>query len=356
METVFPKPHLEKVTRFSRPAESREGWELMDRNERTVEFPPQVVEEIRRRITSFVLRASPEPEPLYQKLAHWLGVAREQILLTMGSDAGLRMVHECFSGAGDEVLSITPSFAMVPVYASLAGAEPVQVRFREDLTLPLDDVLSRITPRTKILVLANPNQPIERIFTEKETETLLDACRRRGTLLVMDEAYYPFCPATALPRLKARDNLVVTRTFSKAFGLAGLRLGYLVSSPEIVRHLSKLRPMYEVSSVAVAVGLYLLEHEEIMRDYVRQVREGIAALHEGFARMGLKTYGHQSNSVLVSLPTGLSAADCARALRERRFLVRAEREAPLTHYLRITAGSREQAERLVAAMGQVLRS
>lgn len=354
MNPLSPRPHLEKVIRTGRPAESRQGYELMDRNERTVEFPPEVVEEIRERITSFVLRASPEPEPLYGKLAQWLGVSRDMLLLTQGSDAGLRMAHECWAGPGDEALSVTPSFAMYPVYARIAGASPVQVRFREDLTLPLEDILSRINPRTRVVALANPNQPIERLFTEREIRTLLEACRRNGALLLLDEAYHHFCSATALPFLKEHGNLVITRTFSKAFGMAGLRLGYLVSRPENIQHLSKLRPMYEVHSVAIAVGLYLLEHDEIMRDYVRQVGEGITALSQGLARMGLRCWGSQSNSILAELPAAVPAAGCASALREKGFLIRSETGPPLTNHIRITAGPREQAERLLSALEQVL--
>jgi len=352
MPPPSPKPRFDKVTRHTRPAETRKGCELMDRNERTVEFPPEVVEEFRKRITSFTLRASPEPEPLYERLAAWLGLSREMLLLTMGSDAALRMAHECYAGEGDEALSLSPSFALFPVYAGIAGAEPVRVPFRDDLSLPLEEILKAITPRTRVVALANPNQPIERVFTPGETRALLEACKKAGAMLVMDEAYHHFCDATALPLLKDHDNLIITRTFSKAFGLAGLRLGFMVSRPENIRNLAKLRPMYDVHSVAVEAGLYMLENPEIMLDYVRQTREGIAALKEGFGKLGIQTFGGQSNSILAALPAGLSAAECAQALKRKGFLVRAESEPPLTNHLRITAGPREQAQRLLTAFEQ----
>lgn len=354
MPPPSPKPRFDKVSRCGRPAETRKGCELMDRNERTVELPPEVVEDIRKRITEFTLRASPEPEPLYERLAAWLGVPRDMLLLTMGSDAALRMAHECYVGEGDEAVSLAPSFAMFLVYAGIAGAEPRRVPFRGDLSLPLEDILGAITPRTRVVALANPNQPVERLFTTEETRRLLEACRRVRAMLVMDEAYHHFCDATALPLLKEHDNLIVTRTFSKAFGLAGLRLGFLVSQPENIRSISKLRPMYDVHAVAVEAGLYMLEHEEIMRDYVRQVREGIAALKEGFGKMGLQTFGSHSNSILVALPAGLAPAECAKALKRKGFLVRAESEPSLTNHLRITAGPREQAQRLLAAFEQTV--
>ena len=353
MPPPSPKSRFNNVTRHTRPAETRKGYELMDRNERTVEFPPEMVEEFRKRITSFTLRASPEPEPLIERLAAWLGLSRDRLMLTMGSDAGLRMAHECYAGEGDEALSLSPSFALFPVYAGIAGAKPVQVSFRNDLSLPLEEILKAITSHTRVVALANPNQPVERVFSLKETRELLEACRRVGAMLVMDEAYHHFCDATALPLLEEYDNLIVTRTFSKAFGLAGLRLGFLASQPENIRNLSKLRPMVDIHSVAVEAGLYMLEHEEIMRDYVRQTREGIATLKEGFGKMGIKTFGGQSNSILAALPAGLSAAECAKTLKRKGFLVRAESEPLLANHLRITAGPREQAQRLLAVFEQI---
>lgn len=352
MPPPLPKPRFERVNRCARAPETRRGFELMDRNERTSELPARVVEEIRQRITDFTLRASPEPEPLCEKIAAWLGVSRDMLLLTMGSDAALRMAHECYAGEGDEALSLSPSFALFPIYAGLAGAEPRRVPFRADLSLPLEDVLKAITLRTRVVALANPNQPIERLFTPEETRRLLEACKRAGAMLVMDEAYHHFCDATALPLLKEYDNLIVTRTFSKAFGLAGLRLGFLVSRPENIANLSKLRPLYDVHAVAVAAGLTMLENPEVMLDYVRQTREGIVALKEGFGKMGIKTFGGQSNSILAALPPGLFPAECAKALKRKGFLVRAESEPPLTNHLRITAGPREQAQRLLAAFEQ----
>ena len=354
MPPPSPKSHFDKVSRTARPAETRKGYELMDRNERTVEFRAETVEEFRKRITSFTLRASPEPEPLYERLAAWLGLPRDRLMLTMGSDAALRMAHECYAEQGSEALSLSPSFALFPIYAGIAGAEPVRVPFRGDLSLPLEDILKAITPRTRVVALANPNQPVERVFTAEETRELLQACRRVGAMLVMDEAYHHFCDATALPLLEEYDNLIVTRTFSKAFGLAGIRLGYLASRPENIHHLAKLRPMYDIHSVAVEAGLYMLEHEEIMLDYVRQTREGIAALKEGFGPMGIRTFGGQSNSILAALPAGLSAAECAGALKRKGFLVRLESDPPLANYLRITAGPREQAQRLLAALKSIV--
>ncbi len=354
MVFISPKPYLEKVWRMPHPSSTRQGLELMDRNERTVDFPPQVVEELRQRITPFLLRAYPEPGVLYDRLAAWLGVPREMLLLTMAADGGLKALFEVFVEPGDEVISVSPSYLMYPIYCGMAGAVSQDVPFDDDLSLPIERILERITDKTKLVVLANPNQPVERVYDDAESTALLDACERHNALLVMDEAYHHFCPHTALHRLKDYGNLVVIRTFSKAFGIAGVRLGYAVSRPENIAHLSRVRLIYEVHALAIAIGLYLLEHDELMTAYVTETKETMAWLVGAFRNLGFPASGRWSNAILVPVPADRPVKELAEALKRRGFLIRAETKAPLPNHLRITVGPRDQAERFFAAFEAVL--
>lgn len=354
MKFVPPKAYLDKVWRMPHRSETREGLELMDRNERTVDFPPEVMEQIRRLITPFVLRAYPEPEALYERLAAWLNLPREMLLITMGADGGVKAVFDVFVEPGDEVVTVAPSYGMYPVYCAMSGATSQQVRFNDDLSLAVDQILDRINDKTKAVILANPNQPIERVYSEAEMVSILDACVEHNALLVMDEAYYHFCPVTAVPLLKSYGNLVALRSFSKAFGIAGLRVGYVISRPENIVHLNKVRPVYETSSVAIAVTLYLLEHNDLLTSYATQVKGAMEHLRVALRRSGFDATGRWSNSILVTLPIDLSAQELALALKQRGFLVRAESEPPLSNHLRITAGSRAQADRFLDAFGAIL--
>lgn len=347
MKSIPPKLSLAKLWRSPRREGTREGLELMDRNERTADFPPEVISKLRELVTPFLLRAYPEPEKLYQKLVQWLAVPREWILLTMGADGGLRSVFETFVEPGDEVVSVSPSYAMIPVYCGLSGAVARPVPFNEDLSLPLERILDEITDKTKVVLLANPNQPIERVYSETECQTLLEKCLRHEALLVMDEAYHHFCDVTALPSIKRYGNLIVARTFSKAFGIAGVRLGYLVSQPENIWNLSKVRPMYETHSLAIAIGTYLLENDHLMKSYVGEVKESVRFLRSALQGLGLPAYGKWSNSVLVAFPFEIPALQIGRALREQGFLVRVETTAPLSNHLRITVGTMEQTSRFL---------
>ncbi len=349
-----PKPHLAAIRRTPHAEETREGMELMDRNERTVDFPPEVVEDLRRLVTPFRLRAYPEPDRFRRKLAAWLGVSREALLLTQGADGALKMIFEVFVNAGDDVVGAWPAFAMYPIYCQMVGARWRPVQFHEDLTLPLDALLERITERTRVVVLANPSQPIERAYDEQEIQRLVETCARHNTLLIMDEAYHYFCPFTALPWVRAYPNLFVVRSFSKAFGVAGLRLGCCVSHPEHITALASVRPIAEAHAVALAVGGYLLDHPELTTSYVSEVKQAMAVLTEACRRLGYEASGRWANWVLVTLPKTLPAPEVAEALRQRGFLIRAESTPPLSNHLRVTAGDREQARRFLAAFEAVV--
>lgn len=354
MKFIQPKAWLEKVWRMPHPSVTREGLELMDRNERTVDFPPKVMEELRQRITPFLLRAYPEPGILYDKLAEWLKLPKESILLTMAADGGLRAIFEVFVEPGDEVISATPSYLMYPVYCAMTGAVSKEIPFQDDLSFPLERILDEINDRTKLVVLANPNQPIERVYSEAEVRALLAACEYHGALLVMDEAYHHFCPLTAVPLLNDYSNLVIVRTFSKAFGIAGVRLGYTLSRPENIAQLSKVRLIYEVHALAIAIGLYLLEHDELMISYVAETKQAMAFLVEAFRRLGFPASGQWSNSILVPLPVELPAKELAEVIKRHRFLIRAETKAPLANHLRITVGPMDQAQRFFAVFNMAL--
>ncbi len=354
MKQIPPKARFAQIYRTPHSLDSREGLELMDRNERTVDFPPEVMEDLRQTLTPFLLRAYPEPEVLYRRLAEWLHLPRPMLLLTSGADGGLRSIFDVFVEPGDEVVSVNPSYAMYPIYCGISGALLQQVPFEEDLSLSLEKILSQIRKKTKLVLLANPNQPIERVYSEKELQVLLEVCLKNEALLVMDEAYHHFCPFTAVPYLKGNGNLIIVRSFSKAFGIAGLRLGYLVAQPETIVQLNKVRPMYEAHSFAIAVGIYLLEHDHLMKSYVMQVKEAMTFLKAAFLGLGFQASGQWGNSTLVTLPLQLPAQEIARGLRRKGFLIRAETQAPLSNHLRITLGSKAQAQRLWAAFEAVL--
>lgn len=352
---ILPKKALRQIERIAHPVKSRSGKVTLERNERTVDFPPEIIEDLRTLMTGFVLRAYPEMDEFYEALSGWSGFSTGQLLATDGADGGLHRVFATYVSEDQEVVVLSPSYAMYPVYCQMYGARMRALTFNEKLELPFEKVLASATPGTRLIALVNPNQPIECCYSLEEIRRLAERCAAYGILLLVDEAYYHFCTVTAAPLVREFENLVVARSFSKAFGLAGLRIGYLIAAPPTIKALRGLKPIYEINHLNAAIATYFLRRPGIVEEYVAAVQAGREVMTKFFARYGCTVYGKYSNTVLVGLPQYLSAASLTEALCSVGWLVRAETQPPTPNHLRITIGSADQMQQLCALIEPYLK-
>ena len=346
MKMIAPKKPLRNIDRIAHPVKSRSGKVTLERNERTVDFPPGILDDLRALVTGFVLRAYPEMDEFYAALSEWSGFPAEQLLATDGADGALHRVFATYVSEGDEVVVLSPSYAMYPVYCQMYGVKMHALTFSDDLKLPFEKVLAAAVPGRRLIALVNPNQPIESCFTLEEMRRLATRCAEHDILLLVDEAYYHFCAITAAPLTREFENVIVARTFSKAFGLAGLRIGYLIAARPAIKALRALKPIYEVNHLNAAFATYFLRRPRIMEEYVASVRAGRETLEKFFGRHGCEVHGKHSNTILARLPEKVSAPALTAALRDEGWLVRAETQAPTTNHLRITIGPPDQMEEL----------
>lgn len=289
-------------------------------------------------MTGFVLRAYPELDESYAALSQWSGFAIDHLLFTDGADGGLQRIFATYVAEGDQVVIMRPSYAMYPVYCQMFGAEPTVLEFDDDLTLPFERVLEAARPGVRLFALVNPNQPIESCFSLEELRTLAQRCLDNGTIFLVDEAYYHFCQITAAPLIDQFENIVVARTFSKAFGLAGLRMGYLIANPAFTSALAALKPIYEINHLNAAIAAYFLKRPEIMQSYVEAVNQGRQVLTAFFTDHGCALHGVHSNTILAGLPERISALKVTQSLHQDGWLVRSETKPPTPNHLRITIG------------------
>lgn len=343
---IEPKPPLRQIRRISHPIKSRSGKVPLERNERTIDFPQEILEDLRSLITGFTLRAYPEMDEFYEALAQWSAFPAEQLLATEGADGALKRVFETYVSQGDEVVVLSPSYAMYPVYCQMMGAKMRTLGFDQNLHLAFETVLASVTPGTRLLALVNPNQPIESCFSLEQMRELAALCAKQETLLLVDEAYYHFCRITAAPLIKDFDNLIVARSFSKAFGLAGLRIGFLIAQPPVIEALRALKPIYEINHLNAAIAAYFLKRPQIMQSYVETVDAGRKVLTQFFEARGMVHHGEHSNTLLVKLPSEVPAPELAAELGKQGWLLRAETAAPTTNHLRITLGPADQMRQL----------
>ena len=350
-----PKPFLATVRR-RRNVESRYGSLRLDKNEHTVGLPSALVRDILAAITPERLATYPELGALYGRLAASLGIDREQLMVTAGSDAAIKAMYEVFVSPGDEVVLLEPTYAMFGVYAQIFGARVVPVRYRADLTIEIDDVIGALTRSTRLVAIANPNSPTGTAVAEKELVAIIEAAGRHDVPVLVDEAYFPFHPCTMVPSIHTYEHLAVTRTLSKASGLAALRVGYVAASRPMIELLMKVRPLYEVDGLAATIACAVLERPELAEEYVREIRAGGAWLESALRGLGLPTQPTATNFVLVRVEDERVRRRIVTVLQARRILIADALPAPLEAYLRITLGPTAQmtrvAEGIAAALGR----
>ncbi|MDB5810200.1 MAG: histidinol-phosphate aminotransferase family protein, partial [Betaproteobacteria bacterium] len=262
----------------STPRDSNRLW--LDKNENLDPELLALSHGILRELPPSVLATYPEAGDTYRKLARWVGVNPENLLLTPGSDGAIRLAFEAFVEPGDPVIHTEPTFAMYPVYSQMFGAQPMSIAYTRSESGPRLDA-DAITAalhahKPKLLCLPNPDSPSGTTLAPEVLRKLLRECEATGTVLLLDEAYHPFYDCSAVAWTNEFRNLIVARTFAKAWGVAGLRIGYAVAHPETSTLLHKLRPMYEVSTVAVEFMSRMLDHQPEMEACVERIKDGKA--------------------------------------------------------------------------------
>jgi histidinol-phosphate aminotransferase len=294
------------------------------------------------------LRVYPDPlaERLREKAAAVYGVEKENVLVGNGSDEVLAIVMRACVERGDPVAYPVPTYSLYDTLVAIQGGEARRVPFPEDFSLPpaLFETEARVT------LLCNPNSPSGTFVPVARIEEL--AGRVRG-LLVVDEAYVDFAPQSALALVRRHPRVMVVRTFSKAFSLAGLRVGLGFAHPDLIAELAKVKDSYNVSRLSLAAALAALEDYGWMRRNAERIKDGRRRLVAGLERLGFFVHPSEANFVLARRP-GRSLEPLYLALRERGVLVRYF--SGLGDALRITVGAKEEIEALLRALEDALVS
>ena len=347
---IKPKKSLFGLERIGHPIKNRDKMVTLERNERTIDFQDDIIKEIAQAINGFNLRAYPDLDELYEKMSDWLGISSSQIFITQGADGGLKSVWDAYVEENDEVIILSPSYAMYPVYCAMYNAVPVEITYEEDLSLPLEKITSRINNNTRVVAVANPNQPIESLFNFDELKILAKKCLEHSSLLVVDEAYYHFSEVSAINLLDEFENVIIVRTFSKAFGVAGLRLGYTIAQDQTITYLKALKHIYEVNSITAAIGVYLIENLHIMKNYVDDVNKGRDILSSYFSSVGCNLHGLHSNTLLVELPKEYNCNKIEQVAKDAGYLIKSQVIYPTMNHLRITLGPPDQMQSFIKAI------
>jgi histidinol-phosphate aminotransferase len=340
-----PRARVQAMKEYHPPLGSRDALRL-DFNENTLACSPKVREALAS-ISAGSLTRYPERGPVEAIVAAHLGVAAEQLALTNGVDEAIHVLFETFLEADDELLLPVPTYTMYEIYASATDARVVAIQASDDLQFPFERLLAAITARTKIIAIANPNSPSGAVVSR--AQLLEIASRAPHAVVLVDEAYYHFYGETVMDQVGAVPNLVVARTFSKAYGLAGLRLGLLAGPIELMRWIRCVLSPYSVNSLALACLPPALEDTAYLDWYVGEVLAARTESEAALDAAGVRRWPSQANFILVEI--GAQHAEFVRLMREAGVLVRDRSSDPgCNGRVRITIGTREQMKQAIAAL------
>ena len=343
------------MSHYQKPPELYDGLRL-HQNENTGGCSPRVIEALAR-LRPDQIGFYPAYAKATAAVASYLRVPAETITLVNGLDEGIMAVavaalRAAIGGPQLEAVVPEPAFEIFRFDTAVAGGKLVQVMPRDNFAFPLDEVLAAITPNTRVVFVTNPNNPTG---SDVPLDAIGAIARRvpPGAVVFVDEAYAEFAGVSFIPELEAYPNVIVGRTFSKAFGLAGLRIGCLVGAPATLDAVRRAVPVYSVNVAAAVAVVAALDDLDHLNDYLRQVAQSKALLYAACGRLGLAYVPSHSNFVLVR------AGDRTDALVKGAFargvyLRDRSTEPGCAGSLRIATGIVEHTQRAIAVMDEVL--
>ena len=331
---------------YEAPAEGRAGKIRLDFNENTSGCSAAARKALAR-LTAKEIARYPEYEASTRKLARYFRVDRDELLLTNGGDDALRVFFDTFVEPRTEVLICEPTFPMYRYYAEIAGARLKVLRYGANMEFPLGEALAALSRKPRLFFLANPNNPTGTLVSERDLGRLLRAAT--DTVVVVDEAYAEFSPQSAVPWVRRYPHLFVARTFSKAAGMAGLRLGAVIGNRDSLSFVRRAMPPYPVNLAALVAAVAAVEERKTISRYLRDVKRLRTWLAHELRKRGVRVFPSAANFLLADF--GESGPAFFEKLARQNILVRERSHDIGPGYARITIGTESELRKLLRILG-----
>jgi len=318
----------------------------LDFNENTFAPSPRVAE-VLKSITLESLTIYPEREPVERKVAAHLNLSPAELLLTNAVDEAIHLICFTFLEEGDEAIVATPSFFMYDVNIASMGAKLTRIQADDSLTFPFERMLAAVNPKTKLIILASPNNPTGATTTRVQIHAFAKAAPQ--AVIFVDEAYYHFHGETALGDFRDIPNILVARTFSKAYGLASLRIGIIAANSALIAHLRKAASPYNVNGVALRVLEAAIEDDEYVDWYTSQILNGRVRLEAALTELQIPHWPSAANFILTRI--GPRHKEFVSTVRTHGVLLRDRSSDPgLEGCVRVTVGVENQVTKGIEAI------
>ena len=333
---------LLKKRTYELPGGGRENMLRLDLNENTAGCSPRVCK-VLARLSPKSIAMYPEYQKPTAKIARYFGVRAEELILANGADDALRVFFDGCVDAGTGVLFCDPTFPMYRFYAENFGAKIHALRYTKEMEFPLDDFLQALQRKPRVAIIANPNNPTGTLLDGRALKRIVEAATH--TAIVIDEAYADFSGVTIVPWIRRYPHLFAVRTFSKAAGLAALRMGCVLGNAKSIALLRAAMPPYAVNLAALVAAEAAIDDQKTLRRYVRDVTALRAQVADALTKMGVRVFPSAGNFILGNFgPTGPALF---RRLERRGILLRERGRDIGPGFVRITIGTRAEMKRLL---------
>ena len=345
-----PRSRVLEMPEYHPPLANRSMLRL-DFNENTFSPSPRVIERLRA-TSAEALTVYPERQHVEEQVATHFHLSAGQVLLTNGVDEAIHLLCCAFLEEGDEALISTPTFFMYDVSINMMTSHLKRVQADASLEFPFERFLAEITPRTKLIMIASPNNPTGAIVSR---DHLLAICAAAPHAVVfVDEAYFHFHGGTTMDDIGHVPNLIVGRTFSKAYGLANLRIGMLAGDERLLGYVRKVSSPYNVNGVALDVLPLALEDKDYLDWYIAEVHAGRDRVEQALTEMKVRFWPSHANFVLFEI--GPRHKELVSRMRDKGVLLRDRSADPgCDGYIRITIGVEDHVTRGIQALRQTLK-
>lgn len=344
-----PRPAVERMAPYHPPTGGRMDRLRLDFNENTLGCSETVTQFIAEHLIENQLAVYPEYGTAVEELAQFFKVEQNEFTLTNGTDEAIQVLVNTYVDDDDDVIILQPSYAMYRFYCEVAGAQIREIAYRAGtLQFPLQELLGAIRPSTRLILISNPNNPTGSGIDLDGIIRILKKAPHAAVLI--DEAYYEFSGVTALGLIREYPNLFVSRTFSKVYGMAAMRVGCLFSKAENVAWLKKAQSPYSVNTLAVLAARAAIRDTAYISEYVGEVLAARELVYVGLEKLGINYIKSQGNFVLFDC--GERSIEVRDALKAKNILVR-DRSYEIPGAVRVTIGTREQMRKFLSELEAV---
>lgn len=322
----------------------------LNTNESPFEPSKSVAEAVQKASKNLNLYCDPEASSLTQAVAEFYGVGSENVLMTNGSDEILEFAFLAFGGSGKKFIFPDLTYGFYPVFANLSGVNYEEIPLKEDFSITIEDYLDK----NANVVIANPNAPTGLVITKSDIEKILIA--NKNSVVIIDEAYIDFGGESCIDLVKKYDNLLVTRTFSKSYSLAGARLGFGVACKEIIDDLRKIKYStnpYNVNSMTQVAGYFAIKDSDYYLKNCKTIVDNREYLKQELEKRNFYVTDSKSNFLFVANPK-IGGKDYYLKLKELGVLVRHFDKQRIKDFVRITVGTSQQVDALLACTDKIL--